>query len=215
MSGEELVRVKSIKISGLFGLYIHHVNLNDDRVTIIHGPNGVGKTVFLKLTHAFISGRYAEFAKVRFDTFEVMFSDGSVAELISVRPVEKNSADSITVKFTDSRGQSAQAELQGDALNIQKQASDLADTLPYITQIGPDEFVDRTSEELMSAELLISQYGDTNPRARAKLTSKEPKGLRTLRNRIKSHFIEAQRLIRMSHLSGPEWRYRGTPSRMT
>lgn len=215
MNEEELVRVKSIKISGLFGLYIHYVNLNDDRVTIIHGPNGVGKTVFLKLTHAFISGRYAEFAKVRFDNFEVMFSDGSVAELISVRPLEKNTADSITVKFTDSRGQSAQAELQGDALNIQKQASDLADTLPYITQMGPDEFVDRTSEELMNAELLISQYGDANPRARAKLTSKEPKGLRTLRNRIKSHFIEAQRLIRMSHLSGPEWRYRGTSSRMT
>ncbi|SDZ69497.1 Predicted ATP-binding protein involved in virulence [Variovorax sp. YR266] len=212
---EELVRVKSIKVSGLFGLYIHNVTLTDDRVTIIHGPNGVGKTVFLKLTHAFISGRYAEFAKVQFDTFEVMFSDGSVAELISVRSKEKNISDSITVKFTDSKGESAQADLHGDALNINKHAANLAEQLPFISQVGPEEFIDRTSEELLTAEVLIERYGDAHPRTRAKFTSKEPKGLRTLRNRIKSHFIEAQRLIRVSHGGGPEWRYRPTSSRMT
>ncbi|SEF24330.1 AAA family ATPase [Variovorax sp. NFACC27] len=212
---EELVRVRSIKVSGLFGLYIHNVNLTADRVTIIHGPNGVGKTVFLKLTHAFISGRYAEFAKIRFDTFEVMFSDGSVAELISVRSKEKSTADSIIVKFTDSKGESATAELQGDALNIQKHATNLAEQLPFVTQVGPDEFIDRGSDEFLTAEILIERYGDAHPRTRAKLTSKEPKGLRILRNRIKSHFIEAQRLIRVAHAIGPEYRYRPSSSRMT
>lgn len=212
---DELVRVRSIKVSGLFGLYVHKVTLTDDRVTIIHGPNGVGKTVFLKLTHAFISGRYAEFAKIRFDAFEVMFSDGSIAQLVAVRTKEKGTADSITVKFTDARDETTQAELQGDALNIHKHASNLADQLPFISQVGPEEFIDRTSEEILTAEGLIERYGDAHPRVRAKLTSKEPKGLRNLRNRIKSHFIEAQRLIRVAPTSSPDWRYRPTSSRMT
>jgi predicted ATP-binding protein involved in virulence len=213
---EELVRVKSVKVSGLFGLYVHVVTLKEDRVTIIHGPNGVGKTVFLKLTHAFISGRYAEFAKIRFDTFEVYFSDGSLAELISVRPPENTSADFITIKFTDSKGQVARSELQGDALNIQKHASNLADQLPFITQIGPDEFVDRTTEEVLTSEVVIERFGDAHPRVRAKLTSREPKGLRALRGRIKSHFIEAQRLIRVSASNNNSpWQYRSNPTRMT
>ncbi|MGO4394901.1 AAA family ATPase [Variovorax sp. M-6] len=212
---EELVRVRSVKVSGLFGLYVHVVTLKDDRVTIIHGPNGVGKTVFLKLTHAFISGRYAEFAKVRFDTFEVLFSDGSVAELISMRSQEKNTADSITVKFTDSKGESTQSDLQGEALNIHKHAINVAENLPYLTQVGPEEFIDRTTDEVLTAEAVIERYGDASPRSRAKLTSKEPKGLRALRGRIKSHFIEAQRLIRVSSASGQDWRYRSGATRMT
>lgn len=212
---EELVRVQSVKVSGLFGLYVHVVALKEDRVTIIHGPNGVGKTVFLKLTHAFISGRYAEFAKVRFDTFEILFSDGSLAELISVRSREKGTADSITVKFTDAKGESTQADLQGEALNIQKHASNVADQLPYISQVGAEEFIDRTTDEILSADTLLERYGDAVPRGRAKLTSKEPKGLRALRGRIKSHFIEAQRLIRVHAPSGPDWRYRPASTRMT
>lgn len=41
----ELLRIKSVSVEGLFGLYDHTIPLNlEDRVTVIHGPNGVGKT---------------------------------------------------------------------------------------------------------------------------------------------------------------------------
>lgn len=212
---EELIRVSSIEISGLFGLYLHSVTLKSDRVTIIHGPNGVGKTVFLKMTHAFISGRYADFAKIRFDSFKVVFSDKSVAELIPVKSGDKGAVSSITVKFTDATGAISQAELQGEALNIQKQATLIAESLPYVSQVGPENFIDRTNDEVISAEILIERYGEVLPRNRAKLTSKEPKGLRALRGRIKSHFIEAQRLIRVNISGTNDWHYRPTASRMT
>ncbi|MBI2998953.1 MAG: AAA family ATPase, partial [Deltaproteobacteria bacterium] len=52
------LRVTKIYVVGLFGLYTHTVKLNqEDRVTIIHGPNGVGKTALLRLVHAFFTGR--------------------------------------------------------------------------------------------------------------------------------------------------------------
>jgi predicted ATP-binding protein involved in virulence len=75
------LRIKSIKVKGLFGLYNHLVTLKDDRVTVMHGPNGVGKTVFLKLTNSFLAGKYHEIIRVPFDTFEIMFRDDSVARI--------------------------------------------------------------------------------------------------------------------------------------
>lgn len=45
----KLLRIESISVEGLFGLYDHTIPLNlEDRVTIIHGPNGVGKTKILE-----------------------------------------------------------------------------------------------------------------------------------------------------------------------
>ena len=44
------VRVKSIHVEGLFGMYDHDVVLREnERITVVHGPNGVGKTVLFKL----------------------------------------------------------------------------------------------------------------------------------------------------------------------
>jgi predicted ATP-binding protein involved in virulence len=78
---ESSLRIKSIKVTGLFGLYDHLVTLTEERVTVIHGPNGVGKTVFLKLVDAFLGGRYLEISKIAFESFEIIFTDDSFVEI--------------------------------------------------------------------------------------------------------------------------------------
>ena len=40
------MRITKISVKGLFGMFDHEIPLNQEsRITIIHGPNGVGKTV--------------------------------------------------------------------------------------------------------------------------------------------------------------------------
>lgn len=52
-----LPRVRRVVVRGLFGLYDHDIPLTDKpRVTIIHGPNGVGKTSVLRLVDAALWG---------------------------------------------------------------------------------------------------------------------------------------------------------------
>ncbi len=42
------MRIAQISITGLFGVFDHVIPLNlDDRITIIHAPNGYGKTIDL------------------------------------------------------------------------------------------------------------------------------------------------------------------------
>lgn len=211
-NGNQLIRVSAIKVTGLFGIYAHSVPLNaDERVTIIHGPNGVGKTVFLKLTFALIAGKYSEFQKVPFDAFEMLFSDGSKVELFR----EANSGKvSLNLTFTDANGACEVTALDGDFLNPIGWATQVAEHSPYVMQIGPDEFVDRRSEEVIDASEVVARYGDAvSPKVRGKWSTKEPAAFKKVRERAKAHLIQAQRLIRFNASS--EWRYRnGSPDRL-
>lgn len=64
MSGKDLLRVTKILAVKLFGAYTHEIPLRvKDHVTIIHGPNGVGKTVLFRLVTALLSGNVFELLK--------------------------------------------------------------------------------------------------------------------------------------------------------
>jgi energy-coupling factor transporter ATP-binding protein EcfA2 len=200
------IRIKSIKVTALFGLYDHQVTLNNERVTVIHGPNGVGKTVFLKLTNAFLKGRYNEIARVPFRSFEILFNDGSIAK------IQNSDESSHPRKFTisvSSAGQNSEASIDSDSISSERLARHIENYSPYIKQLGPDEWIDRRTEEVLSSDELVARAGDILPKEAKQLTSKEPKALRELRGRINVHFIEAQRLIRLASNSS-ELRYRAT-----
>ena len=44
MEERQLLRLQSVEVDGLFGIYDHRIDLDmNDRVTLLHGRNGVGK----------------------------------------------------------------------------------------------------------------------------------------------------------------------------
>ena len=94
MSDSALHRVKSVTVKKLFGLYDHSISLRlDERVTIIHGPNGVGKTMILKLLSALFSGRLHEFGRVPLEHFEVQLTDGTTISVHQERSQPKAGED--------------------------------------------------------------------------------------------------------------------------
>ena len=73
----EPMRIKTIEVKGLFGRFNHTVNLNlEERVTILHGPNGVGKTVLLKMVQAALTKASGIAHSFRFDDFAVEGTKG-------------------------------------------------------------------------------------------------------------------------------------------
>ncbi|NET60165.1 MAG: excinuclease, partial [Symploca sp. SIO2E6] len=72
------MRIQQISVSGLFGIFDHVIPLNmDERITIIHGPNGFGKTVMLKMLDGFVNSRYSVFRTIPFSQFKVEFDNCS------------------------------------------------------------------------------------------------------------------------------------------
>lgn len=84
------MRVKSITVKGLFGVFDHEIPLQSaERVTIIHGPNGFGKTMMLKMIAALVEGETYIFEHTPFTEFCLTFEDGT-ARIIRRRVAEKS-----------------------------------------------------------------------------------------------------------------------------
>ncbi len=59
------MRIKQISVSKLFGIFDHIIPLNrEERVTIIHGANGFGKTTLLRMINGLFNSRYSELANI-------------------------------------------------------------------------------------------------------------------------------------------------------
>ena len=72
------MRLQTIRTEKLFGIFNHVIRLNaDDRITIIHGPNGYGKTAILRLISDIFESRNTEVRELPFETVELDFDDDS------------------------------------------------------------------------------------------------------------------------------------------
>lgn len=72
------MRITAISVKELFGLptFNYHIELKmDKRITIIHGPNGSGKTVLFKMIDGLFNGHYIVFWKYPFREFVVTLED--------------------------------------------------------------------------------------------------------------------------------------------
>jgi predicted ATP-binding protein involved in virulence len=83
-------RIKQISVKNLFGMFDHTIPLNmDERITIIHGPNGFGKTAILRLLNSLFSQDNSALHIIPFGEFRVDFEDGTDLR-VSTAPVPPN-----------------------------------------------------------------------------------------------------------------------------
>jgi len=68
--------VVELEINGLFSGLNHSIPLHKGGITLIHGPNGCGKTTVLRLLTAVVNGEFGYLKRVRFDSFSIFLSDG-------------------------------------------------------------------------------------------------------------------------------------------
>jgi len=209
MSTEPLLRVSSIQVEGLFDLYDHRVDLKpDDRVTILHGPNGVGKTMLLRMVNDLLIGRYSLFMQIPFRRFALTLTDGSQLDLtISHRPSQVNTEPSKVLKLSllEAGEQRETYEIFGNE-DILSRAEVLVRRFPWINRIGEDEWHDGRDDSLMTTEEVVDLYVDEMypGRSRDPRVRPEPEWLKALRDSVAAHLIEAQQLLRLSvdHSSG-------------
>lgn len=198
----EKLRVVEVAVKGLFGLYDHVIPLNDrSRVTIIHGPNGVGKTVLLKCLTAFFSGRYHVLRATPFTLFSVKMSDDTEV-LIRQHEVKSERADrksriTLSVEVHGKRIRTSRVELKNSA-DVIELARRVERENPWLIRVGEDLYFDNRVERHLSAEEVVDQYLDYTGSTRlSKLREAEPEVLRALRSRVKVRFVETSRLYKV------------------
>ena len=87
------MRITKISVKGLFGMFDHEIPLNrESRITIVHGPNGVGKTVLLRLVHGLFHYEYGFIGEIPFVELHIEFEHRNV---VSVERVQTNDVDGL------------------------------------------------------------------------------------------------------------------------
>jgi predicted ATP-binding protein involved in virulence len=97
------MRIEKISVRKLFGLFDHDIDLKvRERITIIFGPNGFGKTVLLTLVDALFNARYAILRSYPFQSLTVGFDTGTRLSVIQSRephPAETVDSDQFELRI--------------------------------------------------------------------------------------------------------------------
>jgi len=187
------MRISSIQVKGLLGLFDHQIDLNN-KLTIIYGENGVGKTMLFRLLNSVFNPDQPDFLKIwdiPFSFLKIVFDDEKQLELDNRRKDR--------VVFTIFDASSVKIKRFTQYKNFQKKTEDLfsnlADYLP-LEALGPNRFFELKTKTLLSAEKVLKLYSDQLlPRFRNELEREIlPDVLKNILNNVKIQFIKTQRL---------------------
>jgi predicted ATPase len=201
------MRITRISVDSLFGIFNHDIGMKmDDRITIIHGMNGYGKTTILRMVNALFNKRYSDLRVTPFKEFRVELEDGSTVS------VSKLSGDR-TVTDKKKRSHGIHVRLLKNGKELEK--ADVANPVPEGTEldymhIPPEQFISGiiresrhtwryvpTNEEL-TFEDIIDRFSDQMPPGFFKMEKPNVEWLHNLQKSVKVRFIESQRLLRLS-----------------
>ena len=196
------MRVKRVSIKGLFGLFNHDIPLNtEDRITIIHGPNGVGKTTVLKLVIAIFSMQFHVLRSVPYEFITIYFSDGSS---LTVQPkLVKLRRLKTSLVFTLKKGKKVQEKEIEPSQRLQylrrhMPLSVIEDVIGPLERVGHQTWFDQARGRTLSLEEVFDTYGEYLPIDLTEAELSLPSWLKERLNSLPTHFIQTQRLFSVS-----------------
>ena len=203
MPQSKFLRLERIEVDRLFGIYDHKINLKlQERVTLLHGPNGVGKTIVLRMVDAILKARFGYFRTIPFDRFLLGFNDGSILVLAAS---DQSNEEGGRYKLTLESG----AETHSSTIDLGvSEAAFIAARLDFLRPFDADTWIDIRDDELLSSSEVISRYGEPS-QAREFHDREDIPWFNAFIRNANAHLIEAQRLVRIDWESEVPYRYVG------
>ncbi len=204
MGGEFVTNLKEIKIMKLFGdSNINHIiPLNESGITFIHGPNGCGKTTILKLVSAFFNSDFGCLIDTRFEKMILAFNNNTL-EIEQYRGIVRKELpdhEPIITKLVFTLNENkhdAFILVPSDLPTTSISPGDVDEYLPFMSRIGPREWIDRSTGEHYSFTEVLKMHGSKFPNLF--LNIEKPAWLAEIQNSISLNFIKTQRLLRVNY----------------
>jgi len=192
------MQLERIRVEGLFGRFDHDIALRrPEKITIIHAPNGFGKTVVLTLVNAFFSRHFYLFFKYQFRALTLFFDNRETVEI-------RNDGQPELFADKAKEGRELQILLKSPTgpvdpfrLTLTQGIPNLNRYLPFLEPAGLDTWLDENDDEMISTAEAIAKYSNLLPPQLRKDTEL-PEWLNTLVGTSDCRLIETQRLLRIT-----------------
>ena len=204
------MRVVKTDVKNLFGIFNHEIPLNiKEHITIIHSPNGYGKTVLLTLLNALFSQNYNELYRFPFSELCVYFDDKSYfrvkkdIDLGAVEEKKNNEKKELIFEFKEPGKKQQSFKKKPIRLGRREYTLPIRYRMMFreikgLKRIGPETWFYEPTEEKLSVDSVIERFGDESLYLMRK-GEKTPDWLKEARNSIPIRFIEVQRLFSISY----------------
>ncbi|MCR0998593.1 AAA family ATPase [Serratia rubidaea] len=99
------MKLTFLKIHKLFGLLDYDIDLEQNEITMLTGPNGYGKTMILKIINSILSNRLNILCRLKFEKITLSYLGGSISIC------HNNEVNSLNVEHFDSNEKSLAFEV--------------------------------------------------------------------------------------------------------
>ncbi len=192
--------IASVEVTGLFGYFDHKIPLKTkDRITIIHGANGVGKTTILRLLHNLFAIKLSAIRRVPFSKVVVSFSPKGTLTVVR-DPTDGKELPSLRLIYRSGKEKVEYSveEIAEKDLRRRIPMSLIENLIGPLERVGPAEWLDRSTGDVLSLEEILFRYGDFLPEDLRFFTTGVPEKIQRVLNETNVYLIETQRLFTKS-----------------
>ena len=209
------MKINSLKVIGLFEHFNHDLKFgSDERIIIMIGPNGFGKTMTLRIIDVLFNQSLLRLTNMPFREVLVSFDDGS--SLLVIRKTwEEEQGENFSIVeliFQSSRGGKEEPFIvkpQTDPKDLRFPVEVIEDIIPVLTQVGPRKWRDGRTGNVLTLEDVVALFEDELTPHFGELSPVSPEWLQDIRRSITVRFIDTERLTRpLSRQILPGQRYR-------
>lgn len=185
------MKIKQVSITGLFGIFKHTIPLNTkEHITIIHGPNGFGKTVLLSMIDGMFKGNFSIFYKIPFDTFTIDFDNDTFVKLQKSKNDDPKKQKLLLFSSESGKDPINLTTILFKDNEISFPLSQIEDIIPELRRFGPREWRNLRTRQIMNFDEVMMRYGDIL-NFEGKLPNSPIRKITTL---VRTHFIKTERL---------------------
>jgi len=175
--------------------------MHEEGITFVHGPNGCGKTTSLKLIAAFIEWDLAVLNEINFDGFEIFFNTNKRIQLKKTtqkKTFEEEEIEVPVLSFALFDGEESidSFEVTKNVKEVRIPPSQIDEYIPFLHQIGARHYLNSRTDERMTYHEVIERFSHRLPFGNRK---KRPEWLHELQEGAKLHFVQTQRLLKVTN----------------
>ncbi len=198
------MNIDRICVKDLFDAFNYDLKfVANERIMIVTGPNGSGKTTILKLLDVMFNQPISRLFEVPFREFSVSFDDDT--QLVVRRLLDDHHDDqeqlSPTLTFHHD-GADKPFHLRGALIgraDLRIPISTIEDVIPTLDQVGRQQWINSETGEELDLHDVITTYPSKLLPQRLRESISPPEWLQNIIRPINVRFIDTERLIRISH----------------